>query len=300
MKKFSLLISLSLILLAFSTHAQFINDLNTFEAPDSLLHIDTSLIDNIWQIGRPSKIFFDSAWSIPNAILTDTLQSYPTNNFSAFTIKVYDPAWNIPGDEVTSISYFHKFDTDSLHDGGYIEFSYDAGVNWINISNLFGFYYSQNGMPNPTIGNGNAAYTGRSYGLPGGWRSDSFVWCNITNSINYIRFVFYSDSIPGNKEGWMIDNIGLHLEICEGIRESRNDNLITLFPNPVDDQLNLKEILQNRDGSVQIFDFTGKLVFENLNFGGKPIDTYNMINGVYLLKYADNRYFSLKKFVVLH
>ncbi|MDA3953800.1 MAG: transposase [Bacteroidales bacterium] len=34
----------------------------------------------IWQIGTPNKTFFDSAYSSPNAIITDTVNYYPINN----------------------------------------------------------------------------------------------------------------------------------------------------------------------------------------------------------------------------
>ena len=49
-----------------------------FETTDSLLKIDTNLIGNIWQIGTPSKTFFDSAYSVPNAIVTDTTKLLST------------------------------------------------------------------------------------------------------------------------------------------------------------------------------------------------------------------------------
>ena len=125
-----------------------------FESTDSLFTIDTSFTGNIWQIGTPSKLFFDSAWSVPNAVLTDTLNFYPPNNFSVFTIKISDTAWGQPQLNRSSISYNHKFDTDSLYDGGYIEISYDGGTSWTNIANdsiADGFYYDWPHSINPTI-----------------------------------------------------------------------------------------------------------------------------------------------------
>jgi len=206
-----------------------------FETPDSLLKMDTMLIGNIWQIGRPSKTFFDSAYSIPNAIVTDTINFYPSNNLSTFTIKISDPSWNQQQLNRTSINFMHKFDTDSLIDGGYIEVSYNGGSTWTNIANdpnITNFFYDQTNSTNPLIANGNPAYTGRS----NGWSQSFIGWCyqNVTGQYPiYLRFVFSSDSIQTNKEGWMIDNIQLFTDFCEGIPEIQNDISISLFPNPI-------------------------------------------------------------------
>ena len=93
-----------------------------FETPDSLLQIDTANVNNVWQIGAPTKTFFDSAYSAPNAIVTDTFNFYSDTNHSVFTLKVYDPSWGFFGPSI-EVGYRHKFDTDSLQDGGYIEVS---------------------------------------------------------------------------------------------------------------------------------------------------------------------------------
>ena len=56
-----------------------------FESAYEYLNIDTSN-QNIWQIGRPSKIFFDSAYSKEKAIVTDSINFYPVNNCSYFNL----------------------------------------------------------------------------------------------------------------------------------------------------------------------------------------------------------------------
>ncbi|MEI6765795.1 MAG: hypothetical protein WCM76_09155 [Bacteroidota bacterium] len=95
------------------------------------VRIDTANHTNIWQIGKPSKIVFDSAYSATDAILTDTALPYPVNNHSSFTItiKSYDWFWGSPSWH----GFYSKYDTDPGHDGGYIDVSYDGGANWQNI-----------------------------------------------------------------------------------------------------------------------------------------------------------------------
>ncbi len=55
------------------------------------IQIDTSQQGNIWQIGRPQKILFNLAFSIPNAIVTDTLNTYPINDTSSFQYAADSP-----------------------------------------------------------------------------------------------------------------------------------------------------------------------------------------------------------------
>src|ERR1700745_1168639 len=78
----------------------------------------------LWQIGRTYKSFFttDSAGAI--AMMTDTLNPYPVNANNWFVIKI--PNWW--GN--TIFDFWHKYQTDSSHDGGIVEFSIDAGTTW--------------------------------------------------------------------------------------------------------------------------------------------------------------------------
>lgn len=85
--------------------------------------------NNIWQLGKPNKLFFDSAYSGTNAIVTDTGNSYQSTNHSYFDIKIPSKIFF----KNCVISFKHKFETDSLKDGGYIDISYDNGKNWFNV-----------------------------------------------------------------------------------------------------------------------------------------------------------------------
>lgn len=59
-----------------------------FDTPND--YCDSVLIDiaqnpdNIWQIGSPHKQVFNLGYSSDNAIVTDTLNSYPMNDTSSF------------------------------------------------------------------------------------------------------------------------------------------------------------------------------------------------------------------------
>lgn len=96
--------------------------------------------DNIWETGQPLKVFFDGAHSITKAMVTDTDAYYPPNNHSFFDLEV--ETYEYPNKAVT---FWHKYDTDTLLDGGYLEISYDTGSTWYPIHEAFGIMYMNGG-----------------------------------------------------------------------------------------------------------------------------------------------------------
>jgi len=57
-----------------------------FETPCTLVVMDSA--SGIWQIGPPQKAIFDSAYSLPNALVTDTLNTYPVNQECYFDVDI--------------------------------------------------------------------------------------------------------------------------------------------------------------------------------------------------------------------
>ena len=64
-------------------------DIIDFESPRNCLSIDTSS-SNIWEICKPNKTFFDSAFSADSAIVTSLTDYYPDNNHSRFDLYISD------------------------------------------------------------------------------------------------------------------------------------------------------------------------------------------------------------------
>ncbi|MCB0791030.1 MAG: hypothetical protein KDB97_04645 [Flavobacteriales bacterium] len=212
--------------------------------------IDTTA-GNIWQVGMPQKPLFNAARSAPNAIVTDTLAAYPPTNTSSFIVKS-DLAgyW---GWSVFFLRFYHAFDTDTLQEGGYVEVSWDNGASWTNIFSDWMMplnienYYADDWTPiiADTLSNGQIGYSGRSGSLTGGlrWVYSSFCWETIgyplADSV-FVRFSFFSDSIPEARDGWMIDNITVEAYIAHPVSAfTRMDDFIVVAPNPVQDQLNI-------------------------------------------------------------
>jgi hypothetical protein len=190
-----------------------------------------------------------------------------------------------------------------LHDGGYIEDSYDGGSTWTNIENdpFAGFHYYPEQTNDPVIANGNFAYTGRSvstFGFSNGWRGDNLMWCFPGMQFPvYLRFVFFSDTVQTNHEGWMVDNIQVFSNICEGINELNDPALIAVSPNPACDILKIDR-KNNTPGDLLIYNDLGRICFKQDHFIGESIDVSQFAEGCYFLRYSDNTAFTVKKFIV--
>jgi hypothetical protein len=263
---------------------------------DYLLQIDTiSNPNNIWQIGVPQKSIINSAYSSPNVIITETINHYPPNDTSVFIFKHIDQG-GYSNHHSAELAGYYKVNSDSLNDYGTIEISLDKGTTWINLitdTTYSNYYYWQ--TEKPTL-------TGNSNGWQNFWVSlaelgNAF---NVTfNDTILIKFTFISDSIADNLDGLAYDNF----QFCdgwEGIEEIKDNNLITVYPNPTNNLLYVIRKKQPKNESVQIFTYAGQLLFEDGNFKSSFIDIkkINLPDGLYFFKYSDTRIIAIKSFIV--
>jgi hypothetical protein len=161
--------------------------------------------DNIWEIGNPDKTMFDEAYSLPNAMVTDTINSYSTNNTSVFTVRYITPYPAIGDWEVSAIQFDYQIDTDQDSDFGKLEFSTDNGQTWIDYLTDTLFTYCYN-------------YYNSYYftGTSSDWQYFSLQISPYSNCFNiqpgdtlWYKFTFVSVYMPSERDGWMIDNIQL-------------------------------------------------------------------------------------------
>lgn len=247
------------------------------------IQIDTTLSNNIWQIGEPQKIIFNSAFSNPNALLTDTVNAYPVNNYSAFYMTF------VVSEGYMIFDFQHKFDTDTSTDGGKIELSIDGRTSWHNITddaywaalgyNFFGTtnIYSVN----DTVSVFNEpGFSGNSNGWLHSYLVFEWQQAFVLPDTFELRFVFSSDSIDHGKEGWMIDQIQI-IANHTGISENRLNDL-SIFPNPSEGIVNIGNI-QHQIRQVKVFDCFGRNVFLNSDFSNTRIDLSQLADGIYYI-----------------
>jgi hypothetical protein len=275
------------------------------------------LANNIWQKGKTVKFGTTHARDTSCAIFTDSVNSYPVNNYSAFHFlfpKNYGQ-WGSTQQWNYYLKFWHKFDTDSLLDGCWLEFSDDSGMTWHKVDSLnMGFpnNYFQNGWNAcnlytnnitsvtpalvDTLLDGTKAWSGNS----NGWRYTS-LWINMAfpikpsrgNGINAIRFVFKSDSINNNKQGWIIDDFAIGwTEIWGAVNDVSLFNQLPIYPNPsTNGVFNISFPSNSVNGSVQIFNINGQKIKEEAL--SKQVDLSNQPNGLYYYKgFFDHKVYS--------
>jgi len=292
MKKFILILVFIIFSLS-SIHAQITPALGELLITDTLelnpLHPWIEIPDaanNIWQVGTPQKPYFNAAYHNGSPIMTDTINVYPINidQYFQITIPQIDSLWG----EV-NLSFYHKYDTDTLLDGGIIEASYDGGISWINIEddiNHINFNFIN--IAQDTIKGAEIGFSGRSEG----WQYCELYWLYIIGVKDrespfnpIIRFRFKSDEINTNKEGWMIDQIVFRGYEMMGDVDEFNKNLVKIYPNPSSDLIHFNSPNLNLNNcNVCIFDVSGKIVLETTITDDQTINTAHLQSGIYFYK----------------
>jgi Secretion system C-terminal sorting domain len=269
--------------------------------------IDETNPENIWQIGETYKAAFDTAYSTPNAIMTDTLNPYPVNNYSTFEYLITKPEW--AKDRCIShlqLLFQNMYETDTLCDGGFVEISYNNSNTYNNIifDNIPNTTFFQNFYESgDTIVGGIPAFNGKSLG---NWEESGiiFLWnddqAQKLDSIR-VRFNFKSDNEDNNKAGWIIDNIRFLIEdYCDiGINDPENESEAFIYPNPVTDISILEIPEKNSKNYIQIFDVQGKEVFNCISNNSIEINRSDFNTGIYFYKItnSENKTFT-GKFIV--
>jgi len=271
-------------------------DIN-FENTD---HLDTSIIqidsNSCWVIGEPDKLILDSAFSYPNAVMTDTLNAYPINCNSSILLKV--DIWYC-----YYLNFRLAYDSETCKDGLVIEMSDDGAVTWVNVCDNqnyiypgFDFYHNVSSVIQDTCSlyNGENGITGSgiqnieiNFGYisvsptEGGWPAN---W--------HIRFRFISDSVETNQEGFLVDDIIITQYACPGGINENDNNKIGVFPNPANDFITVKN--NNSKNKIGIRNLMGELVMyvdDNTN----TIDISALPDGIYTIESFG---FKAEKFVI--
>ena len=259
------------------------------------ISIDSSST-NIWQIGKPQKMIFDSAATAPNALMTDTVLNYPMNNTSTFLVK----AWNstpmpAPWGGILYLKWKQKLDMDQGRDGGILEFTLDYGATWINIGD-YPSIYEFSGFPGTnfdTIYTGEYAFTGTDTT----WQEVHLGFTSIEASpydTILLRFTFKSDSIDNAREGWLIDNFYSEVRFIESISENNEHHNFAIYPNPASDeatvQVSEKLAIYTID-QMDLIDVHGRFIesWKDIPTTYK-IDTRKYENGMYFVRMQSKMY----------
>lgn len=274
------LILVPLLLSSYFGNAQWsCNNTITFDRGDSLypiiITIDTiHYHHNIWQIGAPHKTVFSSAFSSPNAIVTDTLNHFPVNDTSVFVMGIPKRApllTFMPPFYELQFYYQLNIDTGTI---AKVDISIDNGLHWSNVSDsLPPFFYW-------------ISDTAKFLTSTTGWtsfRMHGCMACSGDSSIILFRFTFISDSVPALRDGWIIDNINISYW-CEGyVSQLQTSKSISIFPNPTSSYLTVTST--NEISQIAISNLLGQTLFtHDYNSEKVEVDVADLPKGVYLIK----------------
>lgn len=304
-----------LLLLFVHTNAQYLHDSVFFETPTSKIVIENPK-NNSWQIGQPGKTFFNAARTGAKAIMTDTIAPYPANDTSSFIYIIRNPYTQSC---FTSMSFWHKFDADSLADVGIIEASYDGGKSWLIAKD------TNNVMPNwsnfwweadyHATSNTYSSHLATITGKSDGWIQSRFNWQwwipVKSDTIMYpldslmIRFTFISDGIDNGREGWLIDDIltsSAIPEMCSGLDDHSTKAALNVSPNPFKTSATITAGFDASNAIFTLYNSTGKQlrVIETVSNQNPIIQRDKLPAGVYYLVVSSKgQWQATKKFVIM-
>jgi hypothetical protein len=296
----TILLTISLTMLATISFGQFEWGID-FDPPyyqyvsDRIIIDTVSNINCLWQVGHPSKVVFSSAFSNPNAIVTDTSNAVPSNDTSIFYIKhVRD---QFAPFHIFGLHFKYQMDGDAT-DRGIIEISPDTGNTWINPLTQDTTFHMVWYSPKPTLKGSTTDW--QTFDLYMNEWATGWATFPIYLSADTIlfRFTYITDNNSTIKDGWIIDNIEIE-DWWEGIEEYNKD-LTIIYPNPVSDKINISNTVKGSKQTIQITNLVGQLQYYNSDFNGKPIDTKFFKNGIYILKYSNQARTIINKFIVNH
>lgn len=306
MKKFTLYL---LFLLAGNSISAQVTMNQYFEGQDTLIQysiqyeIDSLDTMNIWQVGPPQKIIFNAASSVPNVLVTDTINVIPIGDTSIVSFKVLNE-WDNWG--ILAIQWKQKIDFDFEKDGGMVEFSIDGGLNWENaIGNPYVYNFYGFSTNNISVVNSSAEmFTGTDSTWKDIWLCYELSWISSLPETIRFRFINYSDTIDANNEGWMIDNMTAHFTWIHTINEVLPSEYMRVQPNPTNGIITIATTkLQEYHviEQIEVYNEAGEL---KRKYGLSPtkftIDISDQPDGIYFLKVKTNKKLSEFKVVLQH
>ncbi len=246
-------------------------------------------LSGCWQVGAPDKTAFDSAYSTPSALVTDTVLPYPVGgiSYAGFSVPV-----NFFGEEV-ELSFTHRLQIDSGEAYGWIEW-YDAMLSgtWVKADPGQWWFSGLVEWTGDGIDTDSAlVFTGTN----NGWGQVQLSWRCIgvlqgpNERASYpdsmlFRFAFQALANTNGRDGWMIDDLVVTNNGCSGGIEEGGLAALSAYPNPATDHLVL-ERTGNGTVVLDLYRADGALVRRERMIGERHVlDLGDLPEGPYLLR----------------
>ena len=193
------------------------------------------------------------------------------------------------------LTFTHKFETDSLKDGCYIEYYNDWDTAWYNIGlgNVQKNNYPERLGVENTYTKSDSLFNGETgfSGTESNWITSRVQWVwsipvrhkSVWDDSLKIRFHFISDSIQTNKAGWIIKNFMVtYVDLVGGINELNSTHFVNIFPNPTTSTFTISKNT-NEDLQFHLYNLIGQQILnKNLIESETIIERNNLATGTYL------------------
>ncbi len=246
-------------------------------------------LSGCWQVGHPDKPGFAGAFSVPNALVTDTVQPYPVGGLShaAFSVPV-----NFFGEEV-ALGFMQRFDADAGEALGWIEW-YDTLVthSWVRADPGQVWYAGFVDWSGAGTDTDSALVFS---GTDSNWVGTVITWrcfgvgqeprqrASLPDSMRF-RFVFQALANTHARAGWMIDDLVLINAGCLGGLAEDDLAGLAVFPNPASTEL----VLEGAAGAplqLELYGADGALVRRERMAGVRHVlGLQGVADGPYLLR----------------
>ncbi len=276
----------TLLLLTTASHAiaQVLGDtiVMNFES-GATLQLDSVYPAGCWQMGAPDKALFTAALSLPNALVTDTVQPYPSNTtcYAEFTLL----ADEMSGDFGRWIEFDQWLDL-APGSRAYIEARDSWSTDWSRL--MDGWYNSGSVLEGPdgpefessTGGWEHVIFDSPCIGVLADAGPDRWY-----DPLMRLRFVLEAGDNSSGHDGWMIDDFRATATPCLGGIGEAVSRPMALSPNPADEHV-LIDLQEDRSRcELRIHRGDGSLVLVIVAAGRLArIDVSQLPSGPYLLR----------------
>lgn len=294
MKKIIILILLMII--ATTVYSQYFQAYN-FEDTTFINKIRIDKVkypNNKWQIGHPNKTVFTTAFSNPNAMVTDTLNILPPNDTSVFYIihlksSLYNPSFGL--------TFMYQLNG-SINDRGIIEISPDKGQNWVNVLTQDSIYQMYWGIGNkPTLSGSTTVWKQFNLSMVSwAYNYGAAFPLHLDHDTIIYRFSYITDSSSTLRNGWLIDDLVIS-DFNEGVEEY-NNNYLSIYPNPIINNITIETNSNtNTKQKIEITNLLGQSMYTYDVYSKATIDVSAYAKGIYIIKLNSDKRIIVKKFI---
>ena len=237
---------------------------------NTIVHVNGSLHDELYLGGDVGIYYYDNTqgvlpgnWAtfnvnLPNSKVTDLEIFYPTNKLRASTYG--RGTWESPISTTVPV-VLNQFTGENKGDYNILEWNTESEIDL----DYYEIQSSSNGRDFEKIGKKLASSTN------GNGDSYTFIDNQPSSRLTYYRL--------------KIVDLNASYEYSNVIAVARNieNNIVTIFPNPVNDVLTIKGI-SNDNTRVRVYSETGKLIMSQVLSNSEQLDISNLVSGSYFIE----------------